>query len=295
VARDRLLAVMTLLSRGRFDSADLALAELVCQRLALAIDNANLYQEAEAATRAREELLGIVSHDLRNPLGVVVSAASLLARAAEPDTGIARERAQELARTILRSAQRMERLVGDLLDFARVSAGGLAIEPAMVDAAVLVQESVDACRSAADHKGLRLEVLAARELPVFCDRNRVLQILSNLVDNAIKFTPAAGTVSVRAEDAGEEVHFAVSDSGPGIPEEDLPRIWDRYWRAAKQPGAGLGLGLAIAKSLVEAHGGHIWAESKVGVGTTFHFTLQSSAGQSGGVSFVRPTARRRVA
>lgn len=227
--------------------------------------------EAEHATRVREELLAIVAHDLRNPLASIRTGAELLDvvshRAHEPNV-------TKTARTIVHSADRMEHLIDDLLDFALMQADRLTIEPRTVKAAGLVCDSVDAFRSLANERGLKLEGDAREGIAIRCDRDRVLQILENLIGNALKFTPKGGTVSVRVDQSDEEAVFAVSDTGPGIPPDELDRIWDRYWQPERsRKGRGVGLGLSIAKGLVEAHGGRIWAESQVGDGATFYFTV----------------------
>ena len=186
-------------------------------------------------------------------------------------------RAQKHVRIISRSAAGMDRLIGDLIDYARVQAGKLSIERQMVDAASLVHDSVEMLRPRAEEKKLRLEVHAAEGLTVSSDRDRVLQVLANLVGNAIKFTPEGGAVSVRVTRVNGDAQFEVSDTGPGIPEAQLTHIWQRFWQGKRRAGAGMGLGLSIARGLVEAHGGRIWAESTVGVGSTFYFTLPLAA------------------
>ena len=142
----------------------------------------------------------------------------------------------------------------------------------------MIQDSLEILRPIAAEKQVRL-VSDVREegLQLYCDRDRVLQILSNLLGNAIKFTNEAGSVTVRAERIGNELSVAVSDTGPGIPEEQLAHIWERFWSVKRPHMTGVGLGLFIAKGLVEAHGGRIWAESTVGAGTTFYFTLPLAA------------------
>jgi PAS domain S-box-containing protein len=270
VTRGRTLGVMTLVSsasRRRFMPSDLALAEELGRRAGTAVDNARLYEESVRATQAREDLLAIVSHDLRNPLSSILMSVGILDRTASD------EKVHKYAETISRSAHRMERLIGDLLDFARVQTGTLTIEPHLNEAASLLHDSVDVFKPLADKKRLRLATEVPEGLFVSCDRDRVQQVLSNLVGNAIKFTPAEGNVSIRAKRNDGEARFDVTDTGPGIEAEDLPRIWERFWQAKIPGDGGLGLGLSIAKALVEAHGGRIWAESKIGAGTTFSFTL----------------------
>jgi signal transduction histidine kinase len=172
----------------------------------------------------------------------------------------------------------MERLTSDLLDLAQIKAGQLVVAQQTFEARSVVQDSLEIFKPLAAEKQIRL-VSDVREddLQLYCDRDRVLQILSNLLGNAIKFTPEAGSVTVRAERAGMELCLAVVDTGAGIPEEQLAHIWERFWSGKKPKMTGIGLGLSIAKGLVEAHGGRIWAESIVGAGTTFYFTLPLAA------------------
>jgi PAS domain S-box-containing protein len=269
--RGRTLAVATFVSsiaQRRFDPADLELAEDVCHRAAIAMDNERLLEEARRAAQAREELLAIVSHDLRSPLGSIKISARLLEQQPASATNT-----QRFVNGILRSCDRMERLINDLLDFARIQAGQLTIERHAVDAAALVHDGLELVQPLADQKGVRVEGRVRDHLEADCDRDRALQIIANLLGNAVKFTPEDGSVAVRAERAGDEVLFAVSDSGPGIPEEQLLHIWESYWQGDRKDKAGVGLGLAIAKGLVEAQGGRIWVESQIGIGSTFFFTL----------------------
>jgi PAS domain S-box-containing protein len=276
--RHGVLGVMTFVSTAshrRFGPVDLAFAEEVCRRAAISMENAQLYAESQRANRAREELLAIVSHDLRNPLNSIVASAGMLQRAA-PSPELAKRPIQ----IILSAAGRMERLISDLLDFAQINAGQLVVAQQTFEARSVVHDSLEMFKPLAAEKQVRL-VSDVREegLQLYCDRGRVLQILSNLLGNAIKFTPAAGSVTVRAERAGRELTFAVSDTGPGISEEQFAHIWDRFWSVKKPQITGVGLGLSIAKGLVEAHGGRIWAESTVGAGSTFYFTLPLAAEQ----------------
>lgn len=226
---------------------------------------------AEAAVATREELLAIVSHDLRNPLNVIVNCAYVLQKT--PLDGTEGDRVHKSAETILRSTDRMVRLIADLLDLAQIQAGKLAIDRQLQDVDGLLREGVEELRPLATGKNLKLDSVTSEGLRVHCDRERVLQILSNLVGNAIKFTPAGGSIFIEAQAIRYEARFSVRDTGQGIPEAELPRIFDRFWQAQSNDRAGIGLGLSIVKGLVEAHGGQLWVESKLGAGTTFFFTL----------------------
>jgi signal transduction histidine kinase/DNA-binding response OmpR family regulator len=257
-------------SGRRYDATLMRLVEDLARRAALSVENARLYHEAHQATRARDEMLAVVAHDLRNPLNNIYMAASLLLEI------MAAERASERRQVevIQRSAERMNRLVLDLLDLERIEAGRLALDPRPELPFALVHDSVEQLKPLATARSLNLEADAARELPVvLADPVRVQQVISNLVGNAIKFTPEGGTVTVRAERDGDVVCISVIDTGPGIPAQQLPHIFGRFWQADAADRRGLGLGLAIAKGLVEAHGGRIWVESREHMGSTFFFTL----------------------
>ena len=184
------------------------------------------------------------------------------------------ERRVALAEKVERAAKRMTRLIEDLLDVTRVDSGRLSVEPEAHEGDQLLSDALELLRPLADEKSIRIERWAAEGLGmVLADRERVLQVFSNLGGNAIKFTPKSGRVTLTADLDGAMVRFAVADTGPGILEENQARIFDRFWQARKTDRQGAGLGLAIAKGIVEAHGGKIWVESEVGFGTTFFFTL----------------------
>jgi PAS domain S-box-containing protein len=227
-------------------------------------------EEAQRATHVREELLAIVAHDLRNPLSSIRTSGDLLEHLSE---SLSEARLEKAARTIIRSAERMEQLISDLLDFALIQADRLVIEREETRAEGLVHETLEMFRQLAAEKEIRLDGSGSDDLLLDCDRGKVLQILSNLVGNAIKFTPERGSVDVRLDRAGDDACFAISDTGPGMSEQEMSRVWDRFWQAKRRAGGGVGLGLSIAKGLVEAHGGRIWVQSTPGVGTTFYFTI----------------------
>ncbi|NUQ22269.1 MAG: hypothetical protein HOQ09_15075 [Gemmatimonadaceae bacterium] len=233
----------------------------------------SMYREAQQTIDAREQVLKIVSHDLRNPLHTISMSTSLMLEVPLGDE----ERVKRL-NMIKRAGERMNRMIQDLLDVAKFDAGRLAIEPRPVSASALVNEAVEMLRPIAAERKLALDATVADELPATqADAGRVLQVLSNLVGNAIKFTPAGGRIAIRVDSAGGVARFAVSDTGPGIPTAQLPLIFGRFWQANPNDRRGIGLGLAIAKGIVEAHGGRIWCESRLGEGTTFYFTLAAGA------------------
>lgn len=264
------------IARGRTlaDLASLALRRslLLEERAQILAEEQRARAVAERAVRTRDRVLGIVAHDLRNPLSAVLTISSFLL-----DVPLAEEaRAQQL-QIIHRCAARMNRLIEDLLDVARIDSGGLAIDPHPVEAGPLVTEACELHRAAAVEKGVRLKCELADGLPpLHADFDRLLQVFSNLIGNAIKFTDERGKVTVGAEAVEEGVRFWVADTGPGIAEEDLPRIFDPHWQARGTAHLGSGLGLAIARGIVEAHGGRIRVESTRWAGTTFHFTLPAA-------------------
>lgn len=222
----------------------------------------------QQAARLREDILAVVSHDLRNPLGSIrMSAELLLRRRPEP-----RDRKQ--LETIQRSAGRMERLITDLLDVASIKAGRIAVEPRECDLCPLIDEAVEAHTPLAQAKGvtLRREVAPPPVLATL-DRGRTFQVLSNLLGNAIKFCNPGDTIVVRAGAEVGVAHISVADTGPGIHEADLPRIFEPYWSDRSRSKQGTGLGLFICKGIVDAQGGRIWVESRPGDGATVHFTV----------------------
>jgi signal transduction histidine kinase len=241
----------------------------------VALENARLYKAAQDATRARDDLVAIVSHDLRNPIHTINMAASFMLETAPAEDRRTTSRRQ--LDVIKRSANRANRLISDLLDVARIQAGGLAVEPVPGDAASLVQEAFETASPLAAGKKVTLEREVPENLPTICsDRDRILQVFGNLLGNAIKFTPEGGQITIRAESEPLAVKFAVRDTGPGIPPEHLPHVFDRYWQAKSTAKLGTGLGLSIAKGIVEAHGGRIWVESEPGQGAAFLFTLPAA-------------------
>lgn len=257
-------------SGRRYDETDLALAEELARRAALAIENARLFTEAQRATRARDEMLGVVAHDLRNPLNTITMGAELLLEVIPSERAMERRHAE----IVRRAADRMNRLIQDLLDVRRMDEGRLTVDPHPEPVASVVGDAVEMLRPLAAASALTLEGELAADLPrVLVDPARVQQVFSNLLGNAIKFTPGGGHITLRAERASGEVRFAVTDTGPGIPTDQVPHIFGRFWQGNRGDRRGIGLGLAIAKGIVEAHGGRIWVESRLGEGSTFFFTV----------------------
>jgi signal transduction histidine kinase len=235
----------------------------------------NLHRErarSDDALAQRDDFLGIVSHDLRNLLAGISSTAILLsAKASATDEG---RRSIAAAKRIQRSVSLMTRLLGDLIDIASLDAGKLAVLPERTDAAPLLVEVVDAVAAAAAEKGVTLELEAPEEsLPAELDRTRILQVLANLVGNALKFTPAGGSITVRGERAPDGIALSVLDTGVGIPADMLKAVFERFVQVAPDDRRGLGLGLFITRCIVDAHGGTVWAERRSGGGSAFHVSL----------------------
>jgi PAS domain S-box-containing protein len=239
------------------------------ERLKIALAHEQLArQEAERATRARDDVLAIVAHDLRNPIQTIAVAATVLGMMAEDE-----KRRRHIA-VIQRSAQKMERLIADLLDASSIEAGTLSIRREPVELATVVAEALEPFEEPSRARGVAIQVSVQPGLPaVSGDRDRLIQVLSNLVDNALRFTPDGQEIRVRVESRGEHVEVRVEDNGAGIAAADLPYIFDRFWQASHQSRAGAGLGLAICKGIIEAHAGEIRAESSPGAGTRLAFTV----------------------
>lgn len=241
-------------------------------RASTALDNARLYKEAEDAIRAREEMLGIVAHDLRNPLSSLKLSTELVSRLVGMPSAEARIRAQ--SESMRRGIKRIEILVEDIMDLARIEAGTLQISLAECRVGTLIEDALAMMRPLADKKGVQLksQVLCSSEV-IECDLNRILQVFSNLIGNAIKFTAVGGCVTVRAKLLEQSVLFSILDTGGGIPADQLPHIFDRLWQAKPGVHAGIGFGLYISRMIVQAHGGAICPDSVPGKGSSFFFTL----------------------
>ncbi len=223
--------------------------------------------EQKRAIRTRDDILATVSHDLRNPLGNILLSAELLGEAGlEQDPG--------LVEAIKCAASRMSTLIRDLLDITAVEGGELSIHRCPVQIGPLVAEAVAQQQQLAKQKRVTLDLVPSEvDAILLCDQDRILQVFTNLLGNALKFTPIAGTITVSYCLVGEEVALTVADSGPGIPADQRARVFDRFWRDKESVNSGSGLGLAICRGIVEQHGGRIWVEAHEGVGARLVFTL----------------------
>ena len=275
VSRGQTLGVVIAANRERaFAPDELSLLSDLASAASLAADNARLYAEAQQSARAREEVLAIVSHDLRNPLNAITLSTSLM----RMSDGLGEEDKEQLE-TIEVSAKRMKRLIDDLLDVTRLEGGKqLPVEPAPVAVSDLLRELTNLFRAQSTAVQVALEIDDVTcGAYAMADRHRVMQVLSNLVGNALKFTPAGGRIRIGAAAEEQWIRFVVEDTGPGIPRENLAHIFTRYWQAARTERMGAGLGLPIARGIVEAHGGQIRVQSELGKGTTFRFTIPRAA------------------
>jgi PAS domain S-box-containing protein len=271
--RGQLTGVLILMSADparAYGAADLRAAEALAERASLAIENGRLYQTALRATQFRDEVLGVVAHDLRNPVAAIMMQAALLKRRAPaPD-----RRDPKPLESILRASRRMNRLIGDLLDVTLIEAGRLSVERARVSTRPMVLDSIETQRPMASAASLDVRVEIGDALPdVWGDQHRLVQVLENLLGNAVKFTPPHGRVTIGAAPSDGEVLFWVADTGCGIPPEGLPHVFDRFWQAKKGARHGAGLGLPITRGIIDAHGGRIWIESTLGRGTIVFFTV----------------------
>jgi PAS domain S-box-containing protein len=275
--RGKLVGVLVIVSSRSsrsYGPGELALAGALADRAALAIENGRLYQAAVHATRLRDEVLGVVVHDLRNPLASILLQAAALQRLG-PDSEHRSKKAKE---SILRAAERMNRLIGDLLEVSLIEAEHLRVERSRVSARQLLVDATEAQRPLAASAALDLQLDLPSELPeVWGDPMRLLQVLANLVGNAIKFTPAGGHVTVGAAPRAHDVLFWVADTGRGMSSEEVSHVFERFWQAGRGAREGAGLGLTISRGIIETHGGRIWVESTPGRGSVFFFTIPQAA------------------
>jgi signal transduction histidine kinase len=266
--------------RSAFSTASEAFPLLLGHAAAGALSRARSYdaeraarREAEMLAQARADVLGIVAHDLRNPLNLISTSTALL-----DEDDLPTEQRRKMGEITQRSVRQMNRLIGDLLDATRLRAGRLTLDLAEVDIRATLRQAEEALRPAAEQCGIELWAEPpGQETIVSADEGRLMQVIGNLVGNALKFTATGGRVVLSARTAGTEVVFSVADNGVGIPAEHMAHLFDRFWQARDGDRRGAGLGLAIARGIVQAHGGRMWVESSVGVGSTFSFAIPTAA------------------
>ena len=270
VAADRVIGTIVFVTSGdrRLTEADVTIAEDIAARAAVAVQNAELYREAQDANRAKDDFLATVSHELRTPMTAILGWAKLLRLETDPAV------IAEAVVAIERSASAQAQLIDDILDVARIRVGKLQVRFGEVNLADVVQAAVDTVRLIAEAKGVRLRIeMDRRVVPVRGDAQRLQQVVWNLLTNAVKFTPEGGRVDVVLEQEKEKARIMVHDTGPGIAPDFLPHLFERFRQAEttqRRSHGGLGLGLNISQYIVNAHGGTIRAQSEgEGKGATF--------------------------
>lgn len=264
-----ILYVASKIDHHRFTLEDLSYFDLISSRSAVFVENARLYQEATRAIYSREQVLSIVSHDLKNPLTSIDLSAELLLRQELNRTNI-----ETISRRLKNASETMLRLISDLLDFGKMEAGKFSVDLEVVTINEALNLAMESLNTKSIQSGVNLKFDIEKNMPnILADSIRIAQVFWNLVGNAIKFTPKDGTVTIIGRAKDDLVKFEICDSGPGIPKEDLPKVFDFFWQAQETATKGTGLGLAIAKGIVEAHGGEIGVECEMGQGCTFFFTV----------------------
>ena len=243
------------------------------RRSALENDLARQVRREQAAVQARDDLVAVVSHDLRNPMTVISMLCGMMQKAFSSEGAHTSRRISTAIDTMQQATARMNTLLEDLLDTSKIDAGRYSITPQALVVGHIFEEAQALLSPLAHDKDISISFQADPDLRIHADPERLFQVLSNLVGNAIKFTPRMGTVGVHAKSVGDEIVFIVRDSGEGIPKEHLPHVFDRYWTMKEGNPTGTGLGLYITQGIVEAHGGQIVAESEPGQGSEFRFTV----------------------
>ncbi|WP_447891557.1 ATP-binding protein [Pseudomonas atacamensis] len=243
------------------------------RRSALENDLARQVRREQEAVQARDDLVAVVSHDLRNPMTVISMLCGMMQKAFSSEGAHTSRRISTAIDTMQQATARMNTLLEDLLDTSKIDAGRYSITPQALEVGHIFEEAQALLSPLAHDKDISISFQADPDLRIHADPERLFQVLSNLVGNAIKFTPRMGTVGVHAKSVGDEIVFIVRDSGEGIPKEHLPHVFDRYWTIKEGNPTGTGLGLYITQGIVEAHGGQIVAESEPGQGSEFRFTV----------------------
>ena len=243
------------------------------RRSALENDLARQVRREQQAVRARDELVAVVSHDLRNPMTIISMLCGMMQKTFSSDGSHASRRITTAIDTMQQASSRMNILLEDLLDTSKIEAGRYTISAQSLDVTQIYEEALSLLMPLASEKQVELTFHAEPDLQIHADPERLFQVLSNLISNAIKFTPADGKIVVAAMSNGDDIVFSVRDSGKGIPAEQLPHIFDRYWTAKEGNATGTGLGLYISQGIIKAHGGQLLAESTPGEGSEFRFTV----------------------
>jgi signal transduction histidine kinase/PAS domain-containing protein len=274
IVRGSVFGAITLVSSRPehiYNTKDLEMAQSLAERVALAIDNQRLYAEAKDAVQAREDFLAIVSHDLRNPLSVILLKSGLLKM--DASDGVIDPRFSKDLDAISRAGKSMERMIRDLFDLSSVEAGHLHVERRVCRLDQLLKDVMELHKPLAGSRSVELVNTLPSDTRIYCDRDRVLQVFSNLIGNAIKFTNKDGAIEIAVSLAEKEFRLSVRDNGVGMAKEEQGHAFERYGTRQKLGRRGLGLGLYITKALIEAHQGRVWLESQLNKGTTVMFTL----------------------
>lgn len=259
-------------STRSFELSDVSFFERVTQRISLSLENAKLYRDATQAIKTREDVLSVVSHDLKNPLAFITLKTQLLGKSKE----ITPEKLADFTKGISKATGQMQHLIDDLLDFAKLESGTFTLDLAPHNVNSLINPLIEIISAQAAEKQITFDVQIKNHMAeLVCDADRIRQVLSNLLGNAIKFTQNGGAISLAIQGEESGTLFCVTDNGPGIPEEHLEKIFDRFWQLENTKKMGSGLGLSICKAIVQAHGGKIWAESKEMKGSRFYFSIPS--------------------
>ncbi len=273
-------SVLLVSSHHNFSNEEYQLALEMIDKVSLSIDNARLYLEAKKAVKSRENTLAIVSHDLRNPLSAIKIAIRSFDKffpktLADDETNA---RLKKNIDIIKRSSERTDRMINDLLDYAKIESGNLSLDKKMESLADLITEAKLTMDMMAQENHTPLIFSPAVEGSIYCDKNRLFQVLENLIGNAFKFSPKEEPINVNVTHEENDWLFSVHDHGVGMSEETAKHIFERYWQPEETRKQGTGLGLAIVKGIVEAHKGHIWVKTEKGKGSTFYFTIPEQLG-----------------
>ncbi|HEY8270706.1 MAG TPA: PAS domain-containing sensor histidine kinase [Pseudobdellovibrionaceae bacterium] len=230
-----------------------------------------LYADSQRATQEREYILSIVANDLNSSVSAIKLSTQYLTK-----KDIQTEEAHSVARNILQSTQIIERLISDMLDFGKIQSGTLLLKKDSESVGEMVKAAMESVMPMALEKRIQLHTdLPNTDMRISCDKNRIIQVLWNLLVNAIRLTAEKGEVKIKACKLGDNVQFSVTDTGPGVAAEEISKIFDRFWQAKELGNFATGLGLAIVKGIIEAHGGEIWLESQLSQGSRFYFTLKA--------------------
>jgi signal transduction histidine kinase len=289
------LVFTSTMDENAFDCEEILLLNNLKEHILSAYAKMHVLQELKDLNKKKNELLGIVAHDLRNPLGLISSWTSITIRNIETDR-FSSERGLRILRRVMTVAEQTNRLVAELLDISAIESGKLSLQLRSESISTILEECKPLYASIAEEKGISLTIDPGGEHFVRVDRSRILEALDNLLGNAIKFTFPGGRIQVFCEDLEDEVIVHIRDTGQGLSSDDLKLVFNKFGKLSSRPTGGepsTGLGLAIAKKVIEMHGGRIWVASEKGKGATFSFSLPVSSGAAGSRSAGLTTAIRR--